>query len=136
MTAKKTDARKPGRPPGARRAPGAGRPQDPDALRREKPVQFRTPADKKERWERSANDLEQSFSEWARDGLDAWVDVSTRAAEVGMQPRILVAEALADQLRVRSVLAELRTAKTLSAMEERLLRILAPAEWSRRFGDQ
>jgi hypothetical protein len=132
MTAKKTAGRK----PGASRAPGAGRPQDPDALRRDKPIQFRTPADKKERWERTANGLKQSFSEWARDGLDAWVDVSTRAAEVGMEPRILVAEALADQLRVRSALAELRESKTLSPMEERLLRILAPAEWSRRFGEQ
>jgi hypothetical protein len=46
-----------------------------------------------------------------------------------------VAEALADQRRVRSALAELRASKTLSPTEERLLRILAPAEWSRRVGE-
>jgi hypothetical protein len=131
MTAKKDAA---GKTP-ARRAPGAGRPKDPDALRRGKPIQFRAPDDKKERWERAADDSKQSFSEWARDGLDAWLDVSARAAEVGTQPRILVAEALADQLRVRSALAELRASKILSPTEERLLRILAPADWSRRLGE-
>lgn len=115
-------------------ARGVGRPIDPDALRRDKPVQFRAPGDKKERWEQAAGAAGESFSKWAREGLDAWIDVGTRAGELEVNPHSLLTEALENHGRVMAAVAELRGVKTLSKTEERLLRILAPAEWARRFG--
>jgi len=113
---------------------GPGRPTDPDALRREKPIQFRAPGEKKERWEQAAGAAGESFSEWAREGLDAWIDVVKRAGELEVNPRTLLGEVFENHGRVMAALAELRASKTLSKTEERLLRILAPAEWARRFG--
>jgi len=113
---------------------GPGRPTDPEAFRRDKPVQFRAPGDKTERWEQAADAAGVSFSKWAREGLDAWIDVVTRAGELEVDPRTLLAEALENHGRVMAAAAALRGTKTLSKTEERLLSILAPTEWARRFG--
>ncbi len=125
MTAKKPDA-------GTTTKRGKGRPSDPDAISHDKPIQFRAGADKKTRWETAAATSGDSFSEWAREGLEAWMDLTKRADELGANPRVLLTEALENHLRVRGAVAELRQTKTLSPTEERLLRILAPVEWARR----
>lgn len=109
-----------------------GRPVQPDAMSHDKPVQFRASAEQKGRWEDGAATAGQSFSDWARDGLDAWLDVTARAAELSVNPPALLAEAFEHHARVRVVLAELRGTKSLTANEERLLRLLAPVEWVRR----
>jgi len=111
---------------------GRGRPSEPDAISHDKPIQFRAAADKKTRWEGAAAAAGQSFSVWAREGLDGWIDLTKRADQLAANPRTLLAEAYEDHLRVRQAVAELRGLKTLSPTEERLLRILAPAEWARR----
>lgn len=111
---------------------GPGRPIDPDSISRDTPLHFRVGADKKARWEAAAAASAQKLSEWAREGLDAWIDVTHRAGELRANPRSLLAEALENHVRVRAAVAELRDAKALSPTEERLLRILAPAEWARR----
>jgi hypothetical protein len=48
-----------------------------------------------------------SESEWARSGLDAWVEICDCAAELGVAPRELVQQALKDHVRVRSAIAAL-----------------------------
>lgn len=113
---------------------GRGRPPEPDALSHDKPIQFRAFADQKTRWEEGAAAAEQSFSEWAREGLDAWLDVTKRAGELETSPAALLDEVFENDARVRAVLAELRGLKSLSKNEERLLRLLAPTEWARRTG--
>jgi hypothetical protein len=126
MPAKKKPAAK----PAAKR--GRGRPSNPEAISHDQPVQFRAASDKKTRWEETAGAAGRSFSDWARDGLDAWVDLTKRAAELEADPRALLVEALEDHLRVRGAVAELRRMKTLSTADERLLRILSPVEWAKR----
>jgi len=137
MSAKKDPAPKrgAGRPkaPARKRAPGAGRPMDPEGMRREKPIQFRAFGEDKERWEGSARDARVSFSKWARDGLDAWTKLVTHATELGISPETLLADLLENHARVRSAVTEFGVSRELSKTEERVLRILAPAEWARRF---
>ncbi len=87
---------------------------------------------RKPRWEATAAASGHSFSEWAREGLDAWIHLTERADKLRANPRVLLIEALEDHLRVRAAVAELQEAKTLSPTEKRLLRILAPVEWARR----
>jgi hypothetical protein len=114
----------------AQRNRGAGRPPIAGAPARET-FQLRVTAEQRAPWQASALASGQSESEWARDGLDAWVRFSARAAEMGTNPQQLVDAALEDHARVRAAVAELATARSLSTTANRLFRILAPAEWAR-----
>jgi uncharacterized protein (DUF1778 family) len=84
-------------------------------------------------WRNAAETKQQRESEFVRQGLDAWASVTLQAHELGMDARTLIDEAIEDRCRVRAALAELRRA-TLSATEQRVLRILDPADWAKRFG--
>ena len=115
---------KPQRPRGAGRPPIAG------TTARET-FQLRVTSEQRAPWQASATASGQSESEWARDGLDAWVRFCARAAELGTNPQQLVDAALEDHARVRAAVAELASVRSLSKTESRLFRILAPAEWAR-----
>jgi hypothetical protein len=114
---------KPQRPRGAGRPPIAG------TTARET-FQLRVTSEQRAPWQASAAASGQSESEWARDGLDAWVRFCARAAELGTNPQQLVDAALEDHARVRAAVAELASVRSLSKTESRLFRILAPAEWA------
>ena len=87
----------------------------------------------RQRWQATAEAQAESESSWARDGLDAWVMVCTRARELGSNPRELLDAALEDHVRARAAVSEIAGSKSLSETEkDRLLRILAPTEWARR----
>ena len=112
------------------RTRGAGRPPLAGAPARET-FQLRVTTEQRSRWQTSALASGQSESEWAREGLDAWVRFCERAAEMGTNPQQLVDAAIEDHARVRAAVAELATARSLSTTESRLFRILAPTEWAR-----
>lgn len=114
----------------ARRNRGAGRPPTAGTPARET-FQLRVTTEQRAPWQAAALASGQSESEWARDGLDAWVRFCARAAEMGANPQQLVDVALEDHARVRAAVAELATTRSLSTTENRLFRILAPAEWAR-----
>jgi hypothetical protein len=113
---------------GVRRGPG--RPPSPD--RAAETFQFRTTSEQRAPWAQSAHDNGQTESEWARDALNAWVHVCTRAAELGTNPQALLEAALDDNARIRAAIVELEHARSLSTTEDRVLRVLSPAAWARR----
>lgn len=84
------------------------------------------------RWQEAAKISGEIESAWVREALDAWASITEKANALGANPRTLVDEAIEDRDRVRAALAELRRA-TLSTTEQRVLRVLDPAEWARRF---
>ncbi len=114
----------------AQRTRGVGRPPIAGAPARET-FQLRVTTEQRTPWHAAALASGQSESEWARDGLDAWVRFCARAAELGTNPQQLVDAALEDHARVRAAVAELASARSLSKTESRLFRILAPVEWAR-----
>lgn len=83
-------------------------------------------------WQEAAGISGQIESDWVREGLNAWASITKKADELGVNARALVDESIEDRSRVRAALAELRRS-TLSTVEQRVLRILDPAEWTRRF---
>jgi len=88
-------------------APGtAGRPPIAGTAARET-FQLRVTTEQRAPWQSSAAARGQSESEWARDGLDAWVRFCDRAAQLGMDPRELVDVALSDHARVRDAIDQL-----------------------------
>ena len=84
------------------------------------------------RWQAAVEISGQVESDWVREGLAEWASITKQAHELGVNARELVAEAVEARNRVRAALAELRRS-TLSSAEQRVLRILDPAEWARRF---
>ena len=87
----------------------------------------------RETWQKAATISGQKESVWVREGLDTWAAITEQADELGTNPRTLIDEAIADRSRARAALAELGRS-SLSSTEQRVLRILDPAEWARRFG--
>lgn len=72
-----------------------------------------------------------SEADWAREGLDVWMWLCDAAKKLNVNPDELAREAVEDHARVRAAVAELTPASSLSAREERVLRVLAPSEWAR-----
>jgi hypothetical protein len=92
-------------------APGkAGRPPKAGTAARET-FQLRVTTEQRVPWQASAEARGQSESEWARDGLDAWVRICNRATQLGMDPRELVDVALTDHARVRDAIDQLARAE-------------------------
>ena len=114
----------------AKKAPRRGRPPRASEPARET-FQFRVTAEQRAPWQAAAEVRGQSESEWARDGLDAWVVLCERAAELGVEPRDMVPEAIEAHARVRAAVDELAGGRTLTTREARLLRVLAPMAWAR-----
>lgn len=85
-------------------------------------------------WQAAAETSGQVESEWVREGLDTWAAITHQAHELDVNARELITEAIEARSRLRAALAELRRS-SLSPTEQRVLRILDPAEWVRRFGD-
>ncbi len=56
--------------------------------------QFRTTEQERARWRAAAALREQDESKFARDALDAWVEICQEAARLGMTPSDLLARAL------------------------------------------
>lgn len=108
-----------------------GAPSLGDAAARET-FQFRVTSAQRAPWRAAAERRGKSESDWAREGLDAWVTASARAAELKTDPDLLFSEALDAHARVRAVVDELRAKRTLTDEEARIFRLLAPREWQSR----
>jgi len=112
---------------------GRGRPPSPTAKREQ--FQFRATKTDQEPWRKSAEAMHQDNSDWARNGLDAWVTVCDRARDLGVNPQDLIKAALEDHARVRAAVAELLAARSpMSKVEARVLRVLAPLEATKKTG--
>jgi hypothetical protein len=114
-------------PPKSTRGPG--RPPIDNPARNT--FQLRVTVGQRRSWHEAARAAGQTESEWAREGLDAWMIVSGHAAELGVNPIDLLRAALDDHARVRAAVAELASVPSRSPGEDRVFRLLAPAAWSR-----
>lgn len=97
------------------------------------PLQVRADAEERARWRSAAETTHQPESQWVREALDMWSDVTARASRAGVDAPSLVRDALENHAKARAAVAELQAAKVLSESEQRVLRILAPSEWAERY---
>ena len=128
---------------GKKRAGAGGRPRsgsttDPrEAL---EPLHVRVGVDQRARWRASVAECdaagfdERTESAWVRAGLEAFAEVCAVAVRDQIPPAELAARLLEQHDRVRVLLAQLETdqaRRALTAEEDRVFRVVAPAQWER-----
>jgi hypothetical protein len=88
--------------------------------------QFRVTEAQRRRWRHVAGDQDEKESAWARDGLDAYSILCTKAAELDMNPHDLLTEALELHAQHRATVELLLASDLPAPVKERLLRVLSP----------
>lgn len=90
--------------------------------------QVRVGKEQRERWIKVAGDQAENASAWAREGLDVWATVCSKARELKLEPRELVERALEVHGRHRAAVELVLASDLPAAVKQRLLRVLSPGD--------